>query len=240
MSKKLNNFVSSFSPLQEELRSNIFKNIILKDSADLSNLLDDIVFIGGVATYSHTNQQFPLLTEPSHDADLVMSRQSYQDLKEIEDMSHNHRLAKSQFIKNDIAYDIYVAGEQQLMVSHENLLKFSTVVNGIRVACPEHLLTLKLHAALARQNCPKGHKDCRDLFRLVCLLSNPRPEALKINPIFMKFLENLSHDQEDLLVITKKNSHEAHKLKELYDKNLKIIKEVIKTNNKNNHHLSPV
>ena len=58
MSKKLNNFVSSFSPLQEELRSNIFKNIILKDSADLSNLLDDIVFIGGVATYSHTNQQF--------------------------------------------------------------------------------------------------------------------------------------------------------------------------------------
>ena len=98
---------------------------------------------------------------------------------------------------------------------------------GIRTAALEHLLVLKLDAAMDRQGNPKGEKDIRDIARIVALLDHPRGPLLA---------RHMTEDRKELLeqVMRRRdlparlglNPHEGKKFRTLLDENYKAISSV--------------
>lgn len=132
-----------------------------------------VVFIGGVAVYAHamSSRQFAGLAAFSHDVDLLISVADYTDLKDIEQVVTNRRLNKSQFYKNGFEFDVYVEDHYDLCVPYAEAAAASVLRFGMRVACLEHLLALKLVAFADRRGSAKGDKDADDLFTLLLLAS---------------------------------------------------------------------
>lgn len=138
---------------------------------ELSSVFEEgIVFIGGIAVYVHAQQQDVLPVEFSHDADFYISLADFGELREIEEVTRNKRLHKCQIIKNDVAFDVYVERQSDLVVSYEDIETASVVIDNVRVASLEHLLILKLEAYRDRRGSKKGEKDERDVIRLGYLL----------------------------------------------------------------------
>lgn len=122
---------------------------------------NDIVIIGGWATYFHTNG------EMTGDIDMMISHtiqsQFRKDYK-------NPKLSKEGFVcptGDDV--DVYVAYQNKLKVDYPVISGLAEKIEGFNVACVEHLIVLKLAAARGREHTSKGQKDARDIMRLLAL-----------------------------------------------------------------------
>jgi hypothetical protein len=132
---------------------------------------DGIVFIGGIAVYLHAinleaTRQF---AEATHDADLYISMADMSDLRDIEEVTPNRRLGKSQIVKGGFEFDIYTERQSSLIVPYDIISASSVIYDNVRVASIELLFVLKLEAFLDRQGSEKGMKDAKDLMRLALI-----------------------------------------------------------------------
>jgi hypothetical protein len=127
-----------------------------------------IAYIGGVAVYMHTvaMAETEHLGKTSHDADLMISLVAYSGMRDAHEMVFNSRLSKHQLMLNGEEFDVYVQRRNNLIVPFEDLYAKSKEIDGLRVACLEHLLPLKLEAALQRQASSKGAKDEEDICKI--------------------------------------------------------------------------
>lgn len=140
--------------------------------ADLSQMFDQgLVFIGGIAVYTHAinTPQCSHMAEATHDGDFYISLADMADLRDIEEVTPNRRLNKSQIIKEGFEFDIYTERLSGLIVPYDQVMAHSNSYGGVRVACLEHLFVLKLEAFRDRLHSSKGAKDARDLFRIGAL-----------------------------------------------------------------------
>ena len=153
-----------------EENGELFWNEILEAAEEMCDWFNDAVFIGGVAVFLHTQKKMIQMdiAEFSHDADFYISLLSYSELRDIEEITQNVRLRKSQLIKKNVEMDIYVEHQHALVVPYEEMKQFAVKIDGINVASPCHLLILKLKAWQDRRNSAKGQKDKRDI---ICILS---------------------------------------------------------------------
>lgn len=148
--------------------NNDFK-LLISTCKTLSDFFDQgLVYIGGIAVYLHSinHEKTSSLAESTHDADFYISFSDMADLRELEEVTPNRRLQKSQFIKNGFEFDIYTERLSSLIVPYDEVMAHSIQYDAMRVACLEHLWVLKLEAFRDRQNSAKGGKDARDLFRI--------------------------------------------------------------------------
>jgi len=130
---------------------------------------DEVAYIGGIAIYAHCmdRQETEYLAARSHDADLMILLSALMDLRDIEVLTSNRRLGKQQFIKHGIEFDVYVEGQHDLRVPADELISYSQIRHGLRVACLEHLLVLKLEAFAKRRGTEKGDKDEDDIVKML-------------------------------------------------------------------------
>ena len=149
-------------------------NVLLSTCKTLSEYFEDgLVYIGGIAVYFHSiNHERTLeLAESTHDADFYMSFSDMTDLRDLEEVTPNRRLQKSQFIKNGSMFYVYTERLSSLVVPYDQVLAHSVQYDGMRVASLEHLFVLKLDAFLSRKDSAKGGKDARDLIQLAVIAS---------------------------------------------------------------------
>ena len=126
------------------------------------------VFIGGVAVAARLAETpgHADLAGETHDADLMLSGADLAGL--IETPTSNRRLRKREFVREGIAFDVYVQGEHRLIVPYEDAYPASTLLPcGLRVASAEHLLLLKAEAFSDRQGTAPGEKDAQDIVRVL-------------------------------------------------------------------------
>jgi hypothetical protein len=182
-----------------------------------------LIAIGGVAVYLHTvhdgRQEF---AETTHDIDFYLSKEHLGSLRDQEELTPNPKLHKQQIVRRGIEMDIYVEHQHRLAVPYEDLDRYSTVIDGVRVAAKEHLLALKIDAAIDRFGSGKGDKDAKDLVNLVVLLDKPRPELLRptMDNERLAFLRNLGKRMEPFQSMSGGNSHHASALRATFAKNL--------------------
>lgn len=190
---------------------------LMQATADLAKSFPDgMVYIGGIATYLHSinNAQTMNLAETTHDADLYISLSDMADLREMEELTSNRRLGKHQIIKKGFEFDVYTERQSSLRVPYDEVMAHSQQYDALKVACPEHLLVLKLAAYEDRRGSIKGEKDARDIVRLVVVMQNSQRH---MDPSLI--LPYWSGDELDDLrqiakgsaptALTKGNAHEA-------------------------------
>jgi hypothetical protein len=161
------------------------------DQADWNRLLDTVseihglfpegvAFIGGIAVYAHMMDADggARLAAMSHDGDLMIRIVDFSDLRDVEMVTPNRRLGKHQFLKNGFEFDVYVENQHDLAVPVDEAIAWSEIKHGIRVACLEHLLILKMKAYEDRAGSPKGVKDEDDIARIVFAGLEWRKECL--------------------------------------------------------------
>jgi hypothetical protein len=132
---------------------------------------EGLVYIGGIAVYLHAinleaTREF---AEATHDADLYISVADMSDLRDLEEVTPNRRLGKSQIVKGGFEFDIYTERQSSLIVPYDMVLASANVYEQVRVASIELLFVLKLEAFLDRQQSEKGLKDAKDLLRLALI-----------------------------------------------------------------------
>ena len=187
---------------------------ILDLCSSLSQDLPNLVFIGGVAVYLQALNRANGVVKPetSHDADLMISFLDYGILKDEAEITHNKRLAKHQMIVDDIELDVYVEHLNNLIVPYDAVFMNSIVIEGIRVACLEHLLVLKLEAFKIRGSSGKGEKDRRDIAKIGLLLGR-KADADLIVPYLYSELVSLLKNIAKSSVFFELCSHNAHAAK---------------------------
>lgn len=128
-----------------------------------------LVFIGGIGVYLHAVNTPGLeeLAETTQDADLYISISGFSDLREIEELSANARLSKHEFRKGGFSFDVYTERHSRLPVPYAEVAADAREYDGVKVAAPEHLLVLKLEAAVERKGSEHGRKDIKDIIRLM-------------------------------------------------------------------------
>lgn len=141
---------------------------ILEASSALAEDLSGHVFIGGVAIYLHAvnSPSARQVAEFSHDSDLMISLLDYSILRDHVEVVANPRLGKHQVILEGVEFDVYVERQNKLVVPYDEIYAHAKTYGNMHVACPEHLLVLKLEAHLDRFGSAKGDKDARDLVSL--------------------------------------------------------------------------
>jgi hypothetical protein len=190
---------------------------ILQLCSGLSSDLTDVVFIGGVGVYLHAlaKAKANLPPESSHDADFMISFVDYGTLKDLEELTPNPRLAKHQMIVDGVEFDVYVERLNRLVVPYDEVYAHSVEIEGIRVACLEHLLILKLEAFQDREHSTKGIKDRRDVAKIGLLLGKKFERDLAL-PYMRSDLEDRLRDIARSTVfveLSEKNVHTAKKLR---------------------------
>ncbi len=120
----------------------------------------EFTLIGGWAVYLWTKQQ------KSKDIDIVVGINELQKFKQ-EKLAKNDRLKKYEIKIGEIDIDIYVSYFSKLAIPVEDIEKYSSNVEGFRVALPEALLVLKQGAWLDRKYSAKGEKDKIDIASLL-------------------------------------------------------------------------
>ena len=151
----------------------IFAALIAK-AANIGRLYEpDLVFIGGLAAYLHaTNHSLTAAyAEATADAAFYISLSALSDLREIEELSQNSRLTKHAFQKAGFSFDVYAERQSSLPVPYDQVAAFAVEYDGVRVASLEHLLVLKLGAAVDRHASEHGRKDAKDALRILLLAS---------------------------------------------------------------------
>ena len=128
-----------------------------------------LVFIGGIGVYLHAVNHADVkeLAEATKDADLYISVAGFSDLRDIEELTANNRLSKHEFKKAGFSFDVYTERQSKLPVPYANVSAMAHVYDGVRVASPEHLLVLKLDAAVDRKDSEHGRKDIKDIIRIL-------------------------------------------------------------------------
>ncbi len=201
---------------------------ILRQSKELCELFPEgLALIGGVAVFAHTQAHAGLrrYTAFSHDCDLVIARADFMDLRDIEVVTTNRRLNKHEFRREKLQFDVYEEGTSGLIVPVAEILASSRSEEGMRVACLEHLLVLKLEAYRERRSTPKGEKDAKDAFKIVLLCAETRISGTR--------LAYLDDDHADLLAAIRRaptalqlaqgNPHEARGLNTAFDASMADI-----------------
>jgi hypothetical protein len=141
---------------------------------------EGVAFIGGVAVYAHaaSRAETAKFAGMSHDADFMILLPDFADLRDIEVLTPNRRLGKQQFSKDGFEFDVYVEGQHDLPVPAAEAVAWSQTRSELRVACPEHLLVLKLKAYEDRKGTGKGSKDEDDVVRLLLVGEGWRKDCL--------------------------------------------------------------
>jgi hypothetical protein len=167
-----------------------------------------------VAVYLHALARASGTVKPeaSHDADLMISFADYGILKDETEITHNRRLAKHQMIISDIELDVYVEHLNNLIVPYDEVFMNSIEVNGVRVACLEHLLVLKLEAFKTRGSSGKGEKDRRDVAKIGLLLGR-RTDPNLVAPYLREELVSLLKNIAKSSVFFELCAHNAHAAK---------------------------
>jgi hypothetical protein len=117
-------------------------------SADFGN---EFIVIGGWALHAYRAQNL------SRQAEAMVSYQAQGTLRDRYPITKNARMHKEQFVGpsgHDV--DLYVENQHALAVSFRELQAGAKEKEGLWVACPEHLVVLKLAAARNRSHTPKG------------------------------------------------------------------------------------
>ncbi len=153
-------------------KSNTFEKL-MSVVTEVGTMYEDLIYIGGIAVYLHAiNQESTkAYAEATNDADLYISIASLSDLRDIEELTQNHRLSKLEFQKGGFSFDVYAERRSKLPVPYDQVAAYAIEYAGIRVACLEHLIVLKLEAAVDRHASEHGRKDAKDVIRIL-LLSN--------------------------------------------------------------------
>ena len=130
---------------------------------------DGLVFIGGIAVfaYAKSKEDTAEFAAQSHDADFMILRSDFIDLRDITVMTPNKRLSKHQFVEAGFEFDVYVEGQTDLVVPVDEAVAHSEIRSELRVACIEHLLVLKAKALEDRRGTAKGNKDEDDMVRIL-------------------------------------------------------------------------
>jgi len=118
--------------------------------------------IGGWAVYLWARQQ------KSKDIDIVVDIKELQKLKQ-ENLAKNDRLRKYEIKIDEIDIDIYVSYFSTLVIPAENIIKYTSKLEGFNVVIPEALLVLKQGAEIDRRHSIKGEKDMIDIMSLLLL-----------------------------------------------------------------------
>jgi len=159
------------------------KGVSKMDNNEFSTLLSlckgistdyNAVFIGGIAVYLHSCKENKK-PEMTHDADFYVSMSEMSALRDDETFTSNPRLGKSQLVIQGFDFDIYTERQSSLIVPYDVVSAYREEIDGIQVACPEHLLALKLEAYANRKGSSKGDKDARDLINIMSVRSDFRP-----------------------------------------------------------------
>jgi hypothetical protein len=160
----------------------------------------------------------------THDGDFCISLSDYADLRDIEVVSPNRRLNKSQIIKNKIEFDVYVENQHGLPVAFRDMLSQAEIISGIKVACPEHILILKQAALIDRKDSLKGKKDLQDMFKMLVVISEKGTTPEKVSGIDDELMNILSTDVLGVSKeITEKNHHAASILRSHAEKGLEML-----------------
>lgn len=192
---------------------------ILDHCREFSQTLTDIIFIGGVAVYLHSlraKQGVPL--EASHDADFMVSIADYGYLKDMEEVTATPRLGKHQMFSGGVEFDVYVERLNKLVVPYDEVAAHAKTIDGIRVACLEHLLVLKLEAVGDRGHTSKGEKDARDVVKLGLLLGK-KVDKKRLAPYLRKdHLASLAAIAKSSVFyeLAGKNAHVAKRVRTLF------------------------
>jgi hypothetical protein len=204
---------------------------ILREIRDLNQEFPvGLIAIGGVAVYMHTlrdgRERF---AESTHDIDFYLSKENLGSLRDREELTANPKLHKQQIVRQAIEMDIYVEHQHRLAVPYEDLDRYSTIIDEVRVAAKEHLLALKIDAAIDRFGSTKGEKDGKDLVNLVVSLDQPRIELLR--PILdeerLDFLRTLGRGSEPFQTMSGGNSHQSSILRKTYKDRLARIERAL-------------
>lgn len=201
---------------------------LLSISRDLTLEYPDAIFIGGIAVFQHAVRVNALLAESSHDADLYLSLVGKSTMRDQYEVSRNDRLGKDSVLIEGEDIDLYVERQHRLAVSYDEVSAHATELDGIRVAALEHLLVLKVDAAISRGRSVKGEKDLRDLSRVLVLLEAPRVELLTrhMSDDRLQLIQDVSR-RRDLFAQMGINTHEASRLNRSLDANTKrLLKEL--------------
>jgi hypothetical protein len=177
---------------------------------------DDTILIGGIAVYLHSlaSERAGVPAEYTQDVDVYVGLPAWGTIRENYETTPNNRLAKSQMKLGSVEFDIYVQKAAELCVTYEQVALYAERIDGIRVACKEHLLLLKLKAFANRKASSHGRKDRRDLAKLLVLLADSKPDqilAYVTDKDVSLLLEVICPDV--FLELTNQNAHLASKLR---------------------------
>lgn len=187
----------------------------------LSSEYEDIVFIGGVAVFVHLSNASvdEAMLEFSHDVDACISISDYADLRDFYVATPNKRLNKTQIEIGAAEIDLYVEHANALAIPYGEIKAHRVDYDGIRVAALEHLLVLKLDAAIDRERSPKGAKDRRDIAKIGYMLGERGMQPELIRPFLTSprkdFLQSVEKSTA-FIEVTRGNAFLAKKIRSGY------------------------
>ena len=176
---------------------------------------DGFAAIGGFAVWLHSARLQDAEREGTDDGDAMLTRQDFEELKSLHVVEDNERLGKHQFRADGIEFDLYVEYERtDIRVPVTEVLARSVVIDGIRTACLEDLLVMKLDAALGREGSGHGRKDERDIAKIVMLLDEPDERVLVryLGETHLAKLERVGANQDLFRDIARGNPYVGSKL----------------------------
>ena len=190
-----------------------------------------LIFIGGIGVYLHAINSPGVkdLAEATKDADLYISISGFSDLREIEEVSANRRLNKHEFRKDGFSFDVYTERHSDLPVPYAEVAANAHRYDGVRVAAPEHLLTLKLDAAVDRKGSEHGRKDIKDIIRLMLVAGASRFDAKQCAAFMqdrhLELLESIERGPE-FLSLARGNAKEAKATRAMFSAVLEPVRRV--------------
>lgn len=142
---------------QKSLAATI-KEHLQETSASLDG---EFIVIGGWAVHAWGKRDYSL------DGDAMVSFEALGILRDEFVVTPLPRMHRQQYQMRGFDIDLYVEQQHRLPVPFDELRLKAAQKEGMWVACPEHLLVLKLAAYKGRGATPKGEKDRHDLVALV-------------------------------------------------------------------------
>jgi hypothetical protein len=178
---------------------------------------DEFIVIGGWAVNAHKCK------DHSYDGDAMVSYEVEGTLRDSYIITKNSRLKKSQFLSPagcDI--DLYIENQHSLPVDFSELQAYAQKIDNLVVACPEHLIILKVAAAQNRTNTPKGDKDKEDLLLMAANCQFKTPDILKthLDNEEWEYLREVIDDKKTAMRVSNQNAMAAKTLRARAHQNL--------------------
>ena len=155
----------------------------------------------------------------------MISLSDYGVLKDQEEVTPTKRLSKHQMFLEGVEFDIYVEKINRLVVPYAEVYANAYEIEGMSVACLEHLLVLKLEALSSRGHSSKGDKDRRDIAKIGLMLGR-RPNVRLIAPHMHGSLASELEGVAKSPVfydLTNKNAHSAKKARATFAAFTKLV-----------------